>query len=153
MKFTKRRSYKGKYILENPDKYIGVKSNIVWRSTWERTAFKWCDRNDNIIKWNSEETVVKYISPVDNKVHRYFVDLFVEFKNGKRLLIEIKPRSQVLQPLLTKGKHQKTILYEHQTFAINTAKWKSAKEYAKSINAEFVIFDENIIKQLGNYSV
>ena len=149
MKFKKRRSYKGKYTLENPDKYVGDKSNIIWRSTWERTAFKWCDRNDNIIKWNSEEIVVKYISPVDNKFHRYYVDLFVEFKNGKRLLIEIKPSSQVFQPVLTKGKHQKTILYEHQTFVVNSAKWKSAREYAKTINAEFVIFDETVIRQLG----
>ena len=149
MKFKKRRSYKGKYTLENPDKYVGDKSNIIWRSTWERTAFKWCDRNDNIIKWNSEEIVVKYISPVDNKFHRYYVDLFVEFKNGKRLLIEIKPSSQVFQPLLTKGKHQKTILYEHQTFVVNSAKWNSAREYAKTINAEFVIFDETVIRQLG----
>ena len=149
MKFKKHRSYKGKYTLDNPDKYVGDKSNIIWRSTWERTAFKWCDRNDNIIKWNSEEIVVKYISPVDNKFHRYYVDLFVEFKNGKRLLIEIKPSSQVFQPLLTKGKHQKTILYEHQTFVVNSAKWKSAREYAKTINAEFVIFDETVIRQLG----
>lgn len=149
MKFKKRRSYKGKYTIENPDKYVGDKSNIIWRSTWERTAFKWCDRNDNIIKWNSEEIVVKYISPVDNKLHRYYVDLFVEFKNGKRLLIEIKPSSQVFQPVLTKGKHQKTILYEHQTFMVNSAKWNSAREYAKTINAEFVIFDETVIRQLG----
>ena len=149
MKFKKRRSYKGKYTLENPDKYVGDKSNIIWRSTWERTAFKWCDRNDNIIKWNSEEIVVKYISPVDNKFHRYYVDLFVEFKNGKRLSIEIKPSSQVFQPLLTKGKHQKTLLYEHQTFVVNSAKWNSAREYAKTINAEFVIFDETVIRQLG----
>ena len=48
MKFKKRRSYKGKYTLENPDKYVGDKSNIIWRSTWERTAFKWCDRNEII---------------------------------------------------------------------------------------------------------
>lgn len=149
MKFKKRRSYKGKYTIENPDKYVGDKSNIIWRSTWERTAFKWCDRNDNIIKWNSEEIVVKYTSPVDNKLHRYYVDLFVEFKNGKRLLIEIKPSSQVFQPVMTKGKHQKTILYEHQTFVVNSAKWNSAREYAKTINAEFVIFDETVIRQLG----
>ena len=40
----------------------------------------YCDKEDNILSWGSEEVVVPYISPVDNKPHRYYVDFIVEVR-------------------------------------------------------------------------
>lgn len=145
---NKRRYYTGKFIPINRNKYLGDVNNIVWRSSWERTVFKWCDNNPNIEYWNSEEIVIPYISPIDNKQHRYFVDLFIIFKNGNRILVEIKPKNQTVKPVHKKGKRMKTIINEETTYAINIAKWNSANEFANKINAKFVIFSEDTIKNL-----
>ena len=147
----KRRYYSGKFKPLNKNKYLGDVNNITWRSSWERTVFKWCDSNPNVEYWNSEEVVIPYISPIDNKQHRYFVDLFIIFKNGSRLLVEIKPKKQTVKPNHNhkKDKRLSTIINEDATYAINTAKWNSANEFASRINAKFVIFTEDTIKNLS----
>ena len=38
------------------------------------------DSDPRIIEWSSEEIVVPYISPVDNRTHRYFVDFYVKMQ-------------------------------------------------------------------------
>ncbi len=55
--------------------------NIVYRSLWELRFMKWCDMNPSIIEWGSETVIVPYISPIDKKVHRYFVDFYIKVKN------------------------------------------------------------------------
>ena len=147
------KSYKGKFIPKNQDKYIGDPSNIVWRSTWERSCFRWCDSNPDVVKWSSEETVIPYISPVDGKRHRYFIDLKIEFKGGKVLLIEIKPKYQTVAPNPEKfKKHKKAqerLLTEATTWAVNDAKWKAAKKYADNFGYKFCIFTEDTLHDMG----
>ena len=46
---------KSKYHPERPEKYVGDAKNIICRSSWERKFCRWCDLNENIIKWGSEE--------------------------------------------------------------------------------------------------
>ena len=65
-------AYKGKFKPKNPSKYIGDPTNIVYRSLWERRFMIYCDNEDNILSWGSEEVVIPYVSPIDNKVHRYY---------------------------------------------------------------------------------
>ena len=48
-------AYKGKYKIKNPDKYIGNPNKVVFRSLWERNAFRWCESNPKVKLWNSEE--------------------------------------------------------------------------------------------------
>ena len=84
--------YKGKFIPRNPSKYLGDPTSIVYRSSYELKFMNWCDLNSSIIGWNSEEIAIPYRSPIDNKVHRYFVDFYMEVKSetGKeRYLIEV----------------------------------------------------------------
>ena len=61
----------------------------------------WLDRNPDIISWASEELVIPYISPVDNRQHRYFPDFLVKMKTRegktKTVLIEVKPKYSVLR--------------------------------------------------------
>jgi hypothetical protein len=45
-------SYKGKYRPENPRKYKGDPTNIIYRSLWERKFMKYCDLNENVNQWN-----------------------------------------------------------------------------------------------------
>ena len=64
-------SIKSKYKPSHPTKYKGDASNIICRSSWERKFCRWCDLNENILAWGSEEFCIPYISPIDNRVHRY----------------------------------------------------------------------------------
>ena len=73
-----------KYKPSFPKKYQGDPNNIICRSNWERVC-KWCDANDNIIAWGSEEFSIPYRSPVDGRVHRYYPDFIIKVEN--RLVI------------------------------------------------------------------
>jgi hypothetical protein len=145
------KTFKSKYRPKNPEKYLVPSNidNIVCRSSWERMICIWCDKNDEVEAWASEEAVVQYISPVDRKPHRYFIDFAIRFKNGKKLLIEVKPFYQTQKPENTKGKKQKTFINEVKTHAINNAKWTAAKKFAEDNGAEFVIWTENELEKLG----
>ena len=61
--------YKSKFNPKNPQKYIGNSANIICRSLWERTFCKYLDENQNILRWSSEELVIPYVSPIDDKIH------------------------------------------------------------------------------------
>ena len=90
------KTYKGKYTPTNPRKYRGNPSNIIYRSSWERKFMVYCDTNEKIIEWCSEEVIIPYLSPWDGKMHRYFPDFYIKIKqhNGttKKLIIEVKPK-------------------------------------------------------------
>jgi hypothetical protein len=58
--------HQGKFHPQNPNKYLGDPNNIVYRSSWELHFLQWCDRNDNVLEYASEEFSIPYVSPVDN---------------------------------------------------------------------------------------
>ena len=86
-------SYKGKFTPTHSNKYKGDSRNIIYRSLWELKFMKWCDRNVNILEWGSEEFFIPYVSPLDNRVHRYFPDFYMKIKesNGKVCLLYTSP--------------------------------------------------------------
>ena len=140
-------AYKGKYIPINPKKYIGNSSQIIYRSLWERKLMVYCDRNDNIIEWGSEEVIVPYRSPWDGKMHRYFPDFYMKVKqtNGthKKFIIEVKPKAQCKEPPKTPKRKTRKWYKEVQTWGINQAKWKSATDYCENRGMEFKILTED----------
>ena len=139
-------SYKGKYQPAFPKKYRGDPTNIVYRSLWERTFMKYCDTNENILEWFSEEIAVPYRSPIDNKIHRYFPDFYIKVKesNGsiKKYIIEIKPKKQTVEPIPQKRK-TKGYIYEVYEYAKNQAKWKAAEEWCADRGYEFKVLTED----------
>ena len=139
-------SYKGRYRPSNPKKYIGDSSNIIYRSLWERKFMVYCDNQTKILEWGSEEIVLPYRSPIDNKVHRYFPDFYIKVKesNGKikRYIIEIKPKKQTVEPKMKKKK-TKGYIYEVYEYAKNQAKWKAAEEFCKDRMWEFKVLTED----------
>jgi hypothetical protein len=139
-------SYKGKYQPSFPKKYKGDPTNIVYRSLWERTFMKYCDTNENILEWFSEEIAVPYRSPIDNKIHRYFPDFYIKVKesNGsiKKYIIEIKPKKQTVEPQVQKRK-TKGYIYEVYEYAKNQAKWKAAEEWCADKGYEFKVLTED----------
>jgi hypothetical protein len=139
-------SYKGKYQPINPKKYRGDPTNIIYRSLWERKFMVYCDSNENILEWGSEEIALPYRSPIDNKIHRYFPDFYIKVKesNGsiKKYLIEIKPKKQTIEPIPQKRK-TKGYIYEVYEYAKNQAKWKAAEEFCKDRGYEFKVLTED----------
>jgi hypothetical protein len=141
--------HKRKFIPTNPQKYVGDVNNIINRSSWETRFANWCDKNPSIVSWSSEETVVPYVCPTDNKLHRYFIDFKIKVKQKdgsvRVYLIEIKPAKQTVPPEYP-GRRTKKFLIESYGFIKNQAKWKAAGEYAKDRGWEFKIITE---KELG----
>lgn len=145
-------AYKSRFYPSNPDKYSGNPNNIICRSSWERAFCHYIDTNTNIEKWGSEEVVVPYISPIDQRVHRYYTDYVIKFTDGRVVLVEIKPHVQTLEPVKPKRKTVKTTrryINAVKTYLVNTAKWKAASEFADKHNAEFKIFTEHDLRSMG----
>jgi len=143
------QTYKGKFKPKNRSKYVGDVNNIVYRSLWERNAFRWVDTNASIVAWNSEETVIPYLCETDQKVHRYFLDLWFKTTNGEVYIIEIKPKSQTLPPKKPKGGNRRRYMSESLTYIKNQSKWKAAQQFAVSKGWHFQIWTEDTMRELG----
>lgn len=106
------------------------------------------DRNPHVLKWASEELVIKYISPIDGKPHRYFPDLFCEIQKTdgsiEKLVIEIKPKKQTIKPKPPKKNPHKSrrFLKEAKQYSINAAKWDAAEKYCEQRGWKFRIMTE-----------
>lgn len=141
----KNRNYiQGIFKPKNPNKYKGAVP--IYRSLMELKAFRYLDNNPNVLSWSSESVVIPYQSPVDGKLHRYFVDLVASLKSKdgtiKKLLIEVKPEKQTKPPTESVNKKQKTILYERYQFAVNCAKWDAARSWCNNKGYTFIILNE-----------
>ena len=139
-------SIKSRYKPLNPQKYNGNPNNIICRSSWERKFCQWADQNKNIIQWASEEINIPYISPKDNRVHKYYPDFLIKVKESsnriKTYVVEVKPKKQTLPPKKRK-RITKSYIYECQTYAVNQAKWRAASEFCKDNRIEFKIITED----------
>ena len=78
-------AYSGKFSPKNTNKYLGDPTNIWYRSLWERRVMTHLDINSNVIEWSNEEIIIPYLSPIDNRWHRYFPDFFARVPVGKAL--------------------------------------------------------------------
>lgn len=141
-------SYKGWFKPRNPQKYKGDAKNIVYRSNWELRVMKHLDEHPSVIWWASEELPIPYVSPVDNKVHRYFPDFIVRTKRKDGLeqtsILEVKPYKQTMMP--TQKRRTQRYLAEVATYAVNQAKWKAADLFCKEHGWQFKLITE---KELG----
>jgi len=141
-----RSRYRGKFKIKNSQKYKGNPSNIIYRSLMELRFMKWCDSSEKILQWSSEEVVIPYISPIDNKRHRYFPDFLIQTAKGW-FLIEVKPQIESRPPkkklvenlnLKKKRRYMKSV----RTWLVNEAKWNAAKKVCAVEGWTFEIFTE-----------
>lgn len=142
----KNTNYKqGIFNPKNPKKYKGT-TPIIYRSGLELLSMRYFDNSPNVLSWGSESVVIPYQSPLDGKVHRYFIDMVAEIKmkdgTTKKVLVEVKPEKQTYPPTITNKKSQKTMIYEKYQYAVNTAKWQAAKQYANKKGYLFFILSE-----------
>ena len=150
LKLNRNKNYKqGYFYPSNPEKFVSKERYAVYRSGLELDYFKILDKNPNVLKWGSEEIVIPYF--FEGKWHKYYVDLFVIFKNGNKLvkyLVELKPHKQTQEPVWSKRRKESTYLYECFQWQQNKAKWQAALEVAKKNDFEFKILTE---KDLETY--
>lgn len=141
-----KTTYKGKYRVINPRKYRGNLQDIIYRSSWELRFMKWCDTNPSVLEWGSETIIVPYKSPVDNKIHRYFIDFYIKVvdRHNKitKYLIEIKPE-KFTKPPATPRRQTKKFIDEVFLYTINQAKWKAANEFCQAKEMKFLVLTEN----------
>lgn len=137
------KSLKGRFKPRNFMKYKGNPTQIFYRSSWELKLMMAFDSNPNILEWNSECIVIPYMSPKDNKVHRYFPDFYIKTRKAdgmiEKSLVEVKPHSQTKPP----SKKSKHLTEEVMTYAVNQAKWDAAKAYCQAKGYKFMIVTEN----------
>ena len=144
-------SYRGKFKPTNPEKYVGDLTKIRWLSLWERAVMRWLDKNPDIVRWGSEVIHIRYICETDQKSHLYLMDFYIEYKDGRRLMVEVKPAAQTVPPKTTAqktktGKTRSRYLKEAKTYIKNMSKWKAAAAFAKKNGLDFQIWTENHLK-------
>ena len=136
-----------KYRVKNPHKYSGDLRNVICRSSWEYHFCKFCDLHPSVIVFGSEhtQTVIPYVSPIDNKVHSYYPDFIMKMRTAKgdtpTYLIEIKPHAETMPP---KEPKRKTKSYKEalKVYAVNSAKWEAARKWCAARGVIFKILTE-----------
>lgn len=151
-------AYKGKYTPTHPVKYRGDSGNIIYRSLLERRFMVYCDTNSAIRWWASEELAIPYVSPIDGKWHRYFVDFVVGLvdttNTEKTVMVEIKPYKQCVAPKIRvfegtvdrRKKDYRDYARAVRDWGINSAKWNAAQKYCAERNWEFKILTDKDLK-------
>ena len=118
-------------------------------SGWERMFFSFTDLNPNVLRWASESIPIPYISPLDNRQHTYYPDVYLEVKKSdgtiEKSLVEIKPNSECYPPKEPKKKNDKTMaryMKAMETYLVNQAKWEQAEMFCKENDISWKIMDE-----------
>lgn len=144
----------GWYELKNSQKFIKPideymqsykDGHIQYKSSLEENAFRYADNNINVTKFSIEPFHIKYLKPTDRKIHRYYIDMFLEIKNELKFIVEIKSTSQTIPPKKPYKKTAKSMRnYQRAlgTYMVNRAKWLAAEEFAEKNDMRFIILTE-----------
>lgn len=158
----KYKSHKGWYQVQCTEKFIKPideymescirKDNAIYieyKSMLERIAFRYADINPKVKYFSIEPFNIPYIKPLDNRAHRYYIDMYIEFVNGQKFIVEIKSKGETIRPSKPRVFNAKSAQrYKEavETYIVNQAKWNSAKEFAKSKGLQFIILTEDQLK-------
>lgn len=144
LKPSKQSRYKQGYI--NPGAchklFEGLENTpIIYRSSYERTFIEWLESSPKVRHWGSETVRIPYYLVSDKKMHSYYPDYLVEFEDGTKMLIEIKPSNQTKKPLVKNS-------WAMNEWIKNMCKWRAAKEFCEARGYKFNIFTEKTIEML-----
>lgn len=122
-------------------KLINQNEPVIYRSSYEKKFIVWLESSTNVIRWGSECCCIPYLF-VDGKTHKYYPDYYVEFKDGAKMLVEIKPYNQTHKPT------NEDNAWANREWARNSCKWKAAMEFCESKGLQFKILTEKTIERL-----
>jgi hypothetical protein len=124
-KYKSRRAKRGSYISKKCLK------EIHYRSSWELFYAIYLDNNEKVISYSYEPYSISYVSNLKTKkIRKYYPDFEIQFFDGEKHIVEIKPKKKLTQ--LT-----------------NVKKFAAAKIYAQQNNMQYVILTEVELKALG----
>jgi len=139
----KSKFKQGYFDHYNPKKYFG-KTPIIYRSSWELAFMFKMEANSLVERWTSEDLIIPYtIKEKKNGKfvlvrHNYHTDFSVVMRDGKTIIVEIKPLNQ--SPLNESQIHLNPVIYK------NACKWRAAIEYCKANGYIFKVINETHLK-------
>jgi len=102
-----------------------------YRSGWEQKYMQHLDADPDVASWSYEKLVIEYISnKKTKKIRKYYPDFQVEYKDGKKFIIEVKPSRKLLQDSVMK-------------------KVRAAKEWCTAHDMTYKILTEIELKDIG----
>lgn len=113
--------------------YTSSKTGKVYeyRSGWEEKYMRWLDQNPDVLTWSYEELLIQYISNLKTRrVRKYIPDFCVEYKSGRKVIVEIKPADKV-------------------DAITNKKKFRFAENWCQTNKHDFEIVTEHELKGLG----
>lgn len=116
------------------------KDVIIYRSSYELKFIMWLENSDKVARWGSECFSIPYMF-VDGTTHRYWPDYFVEFVDGTKMVVEIKPYNQTQKPVNEN-------CWVAKEYTKNMCKWKATMEFCKKKGYKFKVLTEKTINQL-----
>lgn len=143
--------YGGDFTPQNPDKYVGDVSDIVFRSKWEYKFCYYCDIEERIKQWSSEHIKIPYDAMVKGEYisKTYAPDFWIQVENTKgeleEYLIEVKPEKQTKEPEEPKKQTLKSIQnyeYRLREYVQNLNKWEAAVKYCEKRGMTFYLLTE-----------
>lgn len=133
---------RARFIPKNPGKYLGNPNMIICRSSWELSVCKFFDSHPSVYKWGSEEISIPYVKPTDGRVHKYFPDFIVVYKDKEgnliKELVEVKPMKE---SVLT----ERSSNYDKLAIMVNHAKWQAAEAFCAQNGMKFRVLTEQSI--------
>jgi hypothetical protein len=114
---------------------------IIYRSSYERKFMIWLETSKDVKYWGSECFSIPYYYVVDEKMHSYYPDYFVEMMDGSCIVVEIKPSNQTVKPINEN-------CWAYKEYTKNMCKWKATKEFCDAKGYKFKIFTEKTIQKL-----
>ena len=102
-----------------------------YRSGWEQKYMVHLDENPDVVSWSYEKLIIEYISnQKTKKVRKYYPDFQVEYTDGAKVVIEIKPSRKLNQPTVIK-------------------KVRAAKEWCTTRGVIYKVLTEIELKDMG----
>lgn len=98
-----------------------------YRSGYELATYKLLDELNEVVSYDAEPLQIQYL--FEGKTHNYIPDISVLWNDGKKSLLEIKPKTQTNLP-------------------VNKAKWAAAKNFCTGRGWDFEVMTEAGINQL-----
>ena len=144
LKPSKTSRYQQGYINAASCKKLfpGLKHDkIIYRSSYERKFMIWLDTSKEVKYWGSECFSVPYYYIVDEKMHNYYPDYFIEMMDGTCIVVEIKPSNQTVKPVNEN-------CWAYKEYTKNMCKWKATKEFCDAKGYKFKIITEKTIQKL-----
>lgn len=143
LKPSKKGRYKQGYIDPSTCKKLFPsisRTPIIYRSSYELKFINWLENSKSVKYWGSECVKIPYFF-IDGKTHSYYPDYLVEFEDGSRMIVEIKPYNQTQKPI-----NENCWLYKE--YEKNICKWKATTEFCNKCGYKFKILTEKTINQI-----